>query len=139
MDNLTDEELRKIEATLPTRAEFTEAGHPAAPFQAIGSVKILAEAVSEVTGLAHQQLAVAFEGGLALVTDTYGGHCYVLPADLERATSKRRLCPIRSSTGRKLSDLPRNLRPDCCMLHPENIIRVVTVTDGRLTVTHDQA
>jgi len=66
----------------------------------------------------------ALEHGLAVVKDWYGHTMYVWPAELDRARERHTLCPLRSSTGGRLADMPKGLRPDCTMLHPENVAEV---------------
>ncbi|MBE3039673.1 MAG: hypothetical protein IMZ62_12795 [Chloroflexi bacterium] len=53
--------------------------------------------------------------------DIYGRTCYVDEAELAKAMSRGKLCPIRAKTGKRLMDLPPGLRPACVMIHPDNI------------------
>ena len=67
----------------------------------------------------------ALEHGLAVVEDVYGRFCYVKPAELDRARERGTLCPLYASTGRRLSDLPKNFQPEGgVMLNLNNIASV---------------
>lgn len=58
---------------------------------------------------------------LLRVTDVYGRRCWIDAADWVK---DKILLPVYTRTGRKVSTLPKGLRPDDTHIHRENIIDV---------------
>ena len=63
---------------------------------------------------------------LIAIVDVYDRKHVVSKEDLENTVRHPRLVPLRFHTGRRYTDVPRNLRPKGGeMIHRENIARVM--------------